>query len=66
MMFKLIRVCVCGHTKEQHTGYSGPNSINEWSFGQCAYGAESLQGYRFGGCVCYKWRPMLIPRVKAS
>lgn len=63
MKRKLRRVCKCGHFKEQHTGVSGPNSINQWSFGECTFGSTSDGYYRFGGCRCYTYKPRILPKV---
>lgn len=46
----------CGHTKAEHSGYSGPNSIGQWSHGECVNGCSSVGTYRFGGCQCSTYK----------
>ncbi len=61
-MFKRLREwwanrpCHCGHIKRVHTGYSGPNSIGQWHWGECIAGAASWGHERWGGCRCREYR----------
>jgi len=58
---RLMRVCKCGHFKDEHRGFSGPNSIGQWRFHECASGAKAVGEYRVGGCDCYAYKPRLLP-----
>lgn len=60
----------CGHPESTHHGFSGPNSIGQWSHGECTYGSKSIPPYRFGGCDCSDfaalpwWRRALTRKPK--
>jgi len=51
--------CWCGHAKSEHVGFSGPNSIGQWSRGECKHGSEAIGPYRVGGCGCLNWKRRL-------
>jgi hypothetical protein len=49
-------VCRCGHPEKRHNGFSGPNSIGRWHYGECSNGAKTVGEYRIGGCGCREFK----------
>lgn len=61
---KLIWLCICGHPKEKHKGFSGPNSIGQWSHDECTQDSKSYGPYRLGGCGCHQYKRKFLPQIK--
>lgn len=49
----------------EHTGYSGPNSVGDWSFNECIHGSDQIPPYRVGGCQCKEYVSPRFVRIRA-